>query len=111
MSAQLQAADERRKLRFHGQLQSRGRPRRPRLAGDLAVDLAVAVPLSAAALSNELEECRLLSAARWCETEVPVRQWRRDASPRRALEVPVLDKERLVHFLDRPRILADRRRE
>src|SRR5437879_13577573 len=46
--------------------------------------------------------------ARWREPEVAVRGGRGDAAARRAREETLLHQERLVHFLERPRVLAHR---
>src|SRR5439155_9062831 len=55
-----------------------------------------------------LEQHFLRTDARRRVPEVPVRLRRRHAAARRALKEALLDEERLVHFLERARILADR---
>src|SRR5436309_10895696 len=49
---------------------------------------------------------RLFSAAGRREAKMPVRGYRGDAAARRAREEALLHQERLVHFLERPRVLA-----
>src|SRR2546428_1493780 len=49
---------------------------------------------------------RLFSAAGRSEAKMPVRGYRGDAAARRAREEALLHQERLVHFLERPRVLA-----
>src|SRR5688572_8756798 len=56
-----------------------------------------------------LEQRRLIPPARWRVAEVPVRLRGSDTAARCPLEIAVLDEEGLVHFLDRARILTDRR--
>src|SRR2546425_10530051 len=49
---------------------------------------------------------RLFSAAGRSEAKMPVRGYRGDAAARRAREEALLHQERLVHFLERPPVLA-----
>src|SRR2546426_10690395 len=72
-----------------------------------AFESAIRNPQSA--IASAVEHRRLVGGcARRREPEVSVRGGRGDAAARRAGEEALLHQERLVYFLERPRVLAHR---